>query len=353
MKPSSFVCQPAGALLITHSGEIEVFSDKCSAFISTFQNFSGIARTLSLLDEELLLLGNDALGTKERYISIQKPRDGLLMKYTVEELPLTQPLHSHSSLVSGNELTVVGGKFKSRGKYSKFTWTESALKWENGSKYIPSVAGSCSVKLGADLHILFGGERELNGQKVSVGQVVKINTTEEIAYELSPIKYSRVSHGCALLNNGLVLLSGGVSQRGTGQKAILQDELYNTVSGEVTDLNLGQSLKRAQHATLRLGDRILAFGGVDVNNNALAKISEFDITTSTWTNLDRELLSTNTSKLVVSPFPVAALDFVPHCDCAPATREGRIQGGTQAEVNKVDIKEIVIGTAGALVVVAV
>ena len=111
MKPSSFVCQPAGALIITQSGEIEVFSDKCSAFISTFQNFSGIARTLSLLDEELLLLGDDALGTKERYISIQKPRDGLLaMKYTVEELPLTQPLHRHSSLVSGNELTVVGGQ---------------------------------------------------------------------------------------------------------------------------------------------------------------------------------------------------------------------------------------------------
>ena len=93
---------------------------------------------------------------------------------------------------------------------------------------------------------------------------------------------------------------------------------------------------------LRLGDRILAFGGADVNDNALAKISEFDITTSTWTNLDRELLSTNTSELVVSPFPVAALDFVPHCDCVPATREGRIQGGTQAEVIKVNILEIEI-----------
>ena len=95
---------------------------------------------------------------------------------------------------------------------------------------------------------------------------------------------------------------------------------------------------------LRLGDRILAFGGVDVNNNALAKISEFDIATSTWTNLDRELLSTNTSKLVISPFPVAALDFVPDCDCVPATKEGRIQGGTQAKVNKVDNQEVETST---------
>ena len=94
----------------------------------------------------------------------------------------------------------------------------------------------------------------------------------------------------------------------------------------------------------RLGDRILAFGGVDVNDNAISKISEFDITTNTWSTLDRELLSTNTSELVISPFPVAALDFVPDCDCAPATKEGRIQGGTQAEVNKVDIQEVETST---------
>ena len=59
--------------------------------IATFPKFAGIGRTASLLDEELLLLGDDYLGTKGRYISIQKPRDGLLaMKYTVQELPLTQ-----------------------------------------------------------------------------------------------------------------------------------------------------------------------------------------------------------------------------------------------------------------------
>ena len=136
--------------------------------IATFPNFSGIGRTSSLLDEELLLLGDDYLGTKGRYISIQKPRDGLLaIKYTVHDLPLTQSAHQHSSLVSRNTLTVVGGKFKSRGKLSKFTWTELSLKWENGTKYTLDVTNACSVKVGVDVHIVFGGERQVNGQTVS------------------------------------------------------------------------------------------------------------------------------------------------------------------------------------------
>ena len=165
--------------------------------IATFPKFSGTGRTSSLLDEELLLLGDDDLGTRGRYISIQKPRDGLLaMKYTVQELPLTQSPHQHSSLVSRNTLTVVGGKFKSRGMLSKFTWTEISLKWENGSSFMPDVNDACSVKLGVDVQLIFGGEKKVNGQKMSVRQVVKINTTSQIATELKPTTASRPTKGC-------------------------------------------------------------------------------------------------------------------------------------------------------------
>merc|ERR1712020_165956 len=142
--------------------------------IATFPIFAGIGRTANMLDEELLILGSDDLGTKGRYISIQKPRDGLLgIKYTIQKLPLTQSPHQHSSLVSRNSLTVVGGKFKSRGKFSKFTWTELSLKWANGSKFSPSFIDACTVKLGVDVHIIFGGEKKFNGQQTSVREVVK------------------------------------------------------------------------------------------------------------------------------------------------------------------------------------
>ena len=44
--------------------------------ITAFPKFAGSGRTLSLLNEEVLLMGGDNLGNREQYVSIQKPRDG-------------------------------------------------------------------------------------------------------------------------------------------------------------------------------------------------------------------------------------------------------------------------------------
>ena len=307
--------------------------------IATFPKFAGIGRTASLLDEELLLLGDDDLGTRGRYISIQKPRDGLLsMKYTVEDFDLRQSPHQHSSLVSKNTLSVVGGKFKSRGKLSKFIWTELSLKWENGSKFNPDIISACTVKLGVDVHIIFGGERKVTGHQISGGRRgVKINTTDEKVVEMTEMTHSRVSHDCQLLNNSVVLVSGGLPQKGADPSKILPDELYNiSASGEVVKvLDLQQSLGRIQYALMKIGERVLAFGGRDSKNDAPSKIAEFNPTSYSWNQLNQELHSSNTSELVVSPFPAASLDCVPECRCGIAKRKGRIFGGSDAEVRNI------------------
>ena len=331
-KPSSFICQPAAALIFSKGGEVEVISQKCSARINTFPKFAGIGQTISLLDDELLILGNDDLGAKKHYISIQRPRDGLLaMKYTVQDFPLTQSPHEHSSLVSGNTLTVLGGKFKSRGKLSKFTWTELPLKWENESKYTPDTVGACTVKLGADVHIMIGGQKAVNNQKVLVSQVVKINTTEEIAYELNPISYRRKSHACQLLNKNTILVSGGISQPASNSSLVQYDELYSISSQEAQVLSLENSLKRAHHAMIRLGERLLAVGGHDHDNNVASKIAEFDKSRNSWTQLDEELQSTDTAEVIVSEYPQSSLDCVSDCQCGISDKKQRIFGGSEAE----------------------
>ena len=286
------------------------------------------------MNEELILLGDDYLGTKRRYISIQKPWEGLLaMKYTIEELPVRQLAHQHSSLVSRNSLTVVGGKFKSRGKFSKFTWTELSLKWENGSKFSPAFSNACTVKLGVDVHIIFGGEKTVYGRRLSVRDVVKINTTEEIAYELKPMTHRRVSHDCQFLNPSLVLVSGGLPHSGGDPSEVLQDELYNITSEEVVKvLDLEQSLRRAQHATIRIGDKVLAFGGRDSTNAVPSRIAEFNKTSNSWVDLSQELHSSNTSELVVTPFPISSIDCAPQCQCGMAKDKERIFGGNEAKV---------------------
>ena len=64
-KPSSFVCQPAAALVFSQSGEVEVVSEKCSMALTHFRDFAGRGRTASLLDKQILLLGNNTLSGSE------------------------------------------------------------------------------------------------------------------------------------------------------------------------------------------------------------------------------------------------------------------------------------------------
>ena len=187
------------------------------------------------------------------------------------------------------------------------------------------------MKIGVDVHIIFGGERKINGQQISGRQVVKINTTQQVVFKMKPMNRSRMSHGCQLLNSSVVLLSGGLDQ-----DVIQPDELYNITSEEVVKLlDLEQSLRRAQHAMIRVGDRILALGGIDANKNSPSKITEFSTTTNAWMELTQELHSTNTSEVIVTPFPVSSLDCVPQCQCGIANRKERIFNGSEAEVNSI------------------
>ena len=83
---------------------------------------------------------------------------------------------------------------------------------------------------------------------------------------------------------------------------------------------------------IRVGQRILALGGIDSNNEAPSKIAEFDPTANAWIELNQELHSTNTTELVATPFPVASLDCVPDCRCGIANKKERIFGGNETEV---------------------
>ena len=305
-------------------------SKRCSTPVTTFPKFGGRGRTSSLLDEELLLLGNDDLGIKAgQYISVHKPRDGLLaMKYSVRDIPLIGSPHRHTSLVSRNELAVLGGKFKSKGMLSKFTWTELSLHWENGTKFNADFEASCSVKVDIDVHVVFGGEHSFDHQRKSGRQVVKINTTEQIVYQMKPMSRNRRDHSCQILTASIALLSGGLDQ-----SVVQPDEIYNITSEEVLEvLSMERSLGRTQHSLFRRGTQVFALGGKDSNDNATSKIAAFNRTTNAWEDLEQELFSSSTSELVVTPFPASALDCVGGCQCGVPNMKPKIYGGTAAEV---------------------
>ena len=80
------------------------------------------------------------------------------------------------------------------------TWSLTLIKWKNGTKFNLNFVSACDVKIGKDIHVIFGGQGSLD-------KVVKINTTEEIAYELEPMRHPRVGHGCELLDDTHILVS--------------------------------------------------------------------------------------------------------------------------------------------------
>ena len=62
------------------------------------------------------------------------------------------------------------------------------------------------------------------------------------------------------------------------------------------------------------------------------------MSTNVWNDLSQKLQSTNTSELLVTPFPISSLDCVSKCQCGIVHKRddqgasGRIFGGSEAEV---------------------
>ena len=290
-KPSSFVCQPAAALVFSQSGEIEVISEKCSMTLGQFRNFSGQGRTASLLDNQIVLIGNNTLsGNEGSYVSIQNPRDGLLtMNYTKETFPSRGSPFHHAALASDNKLTLLGGKYKTRSKMEQNTWTDFKLKWEESQKaFTPIFFSACTLQQGLDLFYVFGGA-ELRGKTTFVrNTILQINTTSLMVRELGAMNKSRMAFGCDFLNARTILISGGYSDPANPVQSIEPDEIitlsHSTFSSEVqyvSDISscilpIEDSLWRFQHSLIRMNETIFALGGLTTdwkeNSSAVQQI---------------------------------------------------------------------------------
>ena len=304
---------------------MEIFSEKCSKTITNFPNQKGTyGRTMSLLDEELIILGEKGRNSTEdtEYVAIQNPRDGLLsMKFDTKMYPLGNIPFRHTSLVSGNALFVIGGTQKNSGKLSGSKWEQVVFRWdEDGSIFDPDFENACDVKVGPNEHVIFGN------------QVVKINTASLVATRMKPMTGNRRAHSCQLLSDStLVIISGGVTSY-ESQDQIQYDELYDIENdGKVFKvLEMQHSLRRRRHVTVKIGHQVFALGGRGRNGRVPSKIKVFDSKTYSWNDFNRNLLSSDTALVIASPFPVTSLDC--GCQCGVVNSKERISNGVEAEV---------------------
>ena len=318
-------------MIFSSSGEVEVFSknQKCNQQIVEFPSFGGQGRSIDLLDEQLILLGDNKFGGKFEYKSIHQPRKGLLgMKFTKEVSPIGNSPHWHTSHAFGNQLLAIGGEFQSKARLSNTLWNGLNLRWQNGSTFSRFATGACKVKLAKDVFLLVGGFERVKERKVEMNTVLKLNITEETVEELPPIKRNRAFHACEVFQRR-ILISGG-----TKGKVTVGDEVYNLRTNKSRRLRKAKSLGRSQHQLLRLEETIFAFGGLLRNSSETSLVEWFDWMEMRWKQHKQSLLSENTTSLAVTAFPLSAVDCLAGCSCGLAASLGnaRIVGGSDAQV---------------------
>ena len=78
-----------------------------------------------------------------------------------------------------------------------------------------------------------------------------------------------------------------------------------------------------------------SFGGVLSDGTQTSIVEWFDWTSRQWKRHDHGLLSRNSSNLVVTSFPLSAVDCHAGCTCGRVNNLGgaRIVGGNEAKVN--------------------
>ena len=145
-KPSSFVCRPGAALLSFPDGQVEVYSpnSKCHQRLFKLPDFKTTGHTIDLLDDQLLIIGDQTIGARWQYVSIRKPRAGLLAPtFSKEVSPIKGSPSQHVSFAAGNKLALVGGGQNSKAILDTDIWNK--LNSRCGSYFLEEFPQKCIV----------------------------------------------------------------------------------------------------------------------------------------------------------------------------------------------------------------
>ena len=288
------------------------------------------------MDNQLLIIGDQTIGARWRYLSINAPRNGLLAPtYSEKVSSIKGSPQKHTSYTLGNKLFVIGGDQKAKAVLNTDIWNKLNLRWQNQSTFSLFTSSACRAKMTKDSHLLIGGILSETHQILST--VLKINLTDETVEEWLPMKNPRYYHSCEFLaGSDVVLISGGIEKSliHNATISILPDELYNIGAKQSALLDAASSINRYQHRLIRLQDTIFAVGGKNSLGSPMSLIERFNPTTNSWEDHKEHTISKHTGEVAVTAFPLAAIDCAVGCKCGVSgvNTKSRIINGTEAKV---------------------
>ena len=343
-KPSLFTCEPAVALLVSKSGEMEVFSSnaKCNRKLNNIPQASFEGHTVNLLDNKLILGALFYTESQDSwsYLSLEDPRSGLLANRWTHTTTMTQEAPGfHTSFVHDKDLVYLGGKHNiqtklQNGRVESGEWNIFTLLWKNGTAFNDVKSSSCHIKINKNTFLVLGGHRSRDSDAAS-SQVLLVDMKEQSVQELQGLKYARTYHSCASVDGNKILVSGGLPQGVYGQNTeIVPSELYDVNTGTSQDITDPLMTPRFGHNLVRLEQYVYVLGGETVGGSTSSSIERFDLTTGIWTRHPQALLSSTTAGLAVTTLPISAVGCDQGCQCGVAsTKTERIVGGQEAEVH--------------------
>ena len=333
-RPGEFKCQKAVALIVSKTGEMEVFGEdsKCNRLMTNIPSLTLRGHSVSLLDNQLVIGAFSVTSDSWKYLSLRDPRGGLLANPWTETKTLgaNGPV-GHLSFVYGKDLVFLGGERGSQvilqnGRSENGEWNALRLSWKDGTSFDDVPQDACLVKVNSYKFALLGG-RDISTDRIT-STVLMINMKEQSVEELGSLIFARVRHACAIISDSknLVLVTGGLFD-----SAGASDEIFDLTKRRSRPLDL-MTNQRSDHRMIALGGTLFALGGQHhTDGSTVDTIEVFSASSESWTVHPSRLMSSSTSGLAVTALPLSAVSCNQDCQCGISSA-ARIVGGEEAEV---------------------
>ena len=374
--PNMFTCKVALALIVSNTGEMEVFSNdassKCDQLYKPNLPVEGmVGHTINLLDDQLVIGANTVvrekngtiLGKKWTYLGLNDPRSGLLTNKWTGIHVVGQPApRNHVSLVSGSILFYFGGDFKAQsflhngrrvnGEWSLFAFLQKEGK--DGDAFEKFASHACSAKVEQNKFLVIGGTfTKPDGDEEVLGDVFEVDTIEKKVQTLGQINFNRTQHACAVISKSIIdgdgmksyskaiLITGGVKKTDNPQTIVSEDELFVYDDKQSLIMENQMQNPRFKHNLVQLGDEVLVLGGQTKEEDMVQLIEKLNfeprqtflelVSGGSWTEHSKRLKLMSTSGTAVTSIPESAIECnreESSCKCGISREVERIIGGT-------------------------
>ena len=328
-KTSEFRCEESVALLVSKTGQVELFTSKkeCKMSLPISPELAHSGAKMAVIDNQIIVMSTELVLGSKRFMKIHKPSI-LAMQYSIEKTIFTSK-EAPTILASSNTI-LIGGTSKTM-KFNKNVWTQVTPMYESGSIfYIPEK--TCVIKTSMDTFTILGGRIYKDDKEEISEQIIEYNIKNSIATIVASLNQERYDHSCSIKDQ-VIRIAGGKSE-----SEDLVDEKYNIQTRTSISMTASASLNRSEHILVKTGEEIWALGGISsdgANQPTIMKLNgEF------WEpHTEQQLLSHNTSNLMFASLPMSMVDCTEGCACgvanASATNSNaRIYNGNEASVSR-------------------